>query len=148
MPEFMDEDIVCAVDDLELHDTAVTLQSWMLYDLESPTQGYLLRRTGLLTKLYQHAIHIGVDLWYGVNMTGYWEDAESAGIYIRNSNKKVARSCVVVAKGFHSTARRAYTSEKGIWLLRKAPTAGIMPFFGGKDVTLLMDTAAKNCYIA
>ncbi|KAJ0417665.1 hypothetical protein BJY00DRAFT_315612 [Aspergillus carlsbadensis] len=173
--QFADEDITCAVEALELYDPAGSLRAAMPYNPASPTQGYLFRRTGLLEKLYEQAMRDGIDLRFGVNVTRYWEDAGSAGVYIGENDDKVVADCVIAADGFHSAARKAFTSEKDTlqrdesigaimyraifdarevahlpearWLLDKAPAADVLRSFYGKDCMFLTGTAARGRYI-
>ncbi|KAJ5341961.1 hypothetical protein N7541_011085 [Penicillium brevicompactum] len=170
LAELVDEDIICAVEALELHDTAGTIRAAMPYHPESPAQGYLFRRTGLLTKLYELAIRAGIDLRFGVNVMRYWEDADNAGVYI--GEKRIVGDCVIAADGFYSAGRTAITNEDPVqqpigavmyraifdaqeiahvpeaaWLLKKAPKADILPSFYGKDVMVMMGTAAKGRYV-
>lgn len=170
LAELVDEDIICAVEALELHDTAGTIRAAMPYHPESPAQGYLFRRTGLLTKLYELAIRAGIDLRFGVNVMRYWEDADNAGVYI--GEDRIVGDCVIAADGFYSAGRTAITNEDPVqqpigavmyraifdaqeiahvpeaaWLLKKAPTADVLPSFYGKDVMVMMGTAAKGRYV-
>ncbi|CEL10889.1 hypothetical protein ASPCAL13996 [Aspergillus calidoustus] len=173
--QFADEEITCAVEALEFYDPAGNLHVSMPYNPASPTQGYMFRRTGLLEKLYEQAIRDGIELRYGVNVTGYWEDVGSAGVYIGDSNHNIVADCVIAADGFHSTARKVFTSEKDAlqrdefigaiayraifdaretthlpeaqWLLDKAPAADVFRSFFGNDFMFVTGTAARGRYI-
>lgn len=64
-------------------------------------------RTRLQNMLYDHAVSLGVDFNFGVRVTDYFEDDDSAGISI-NGIKHTA-DAVLVADGVHSKGRHFVT---------------------------------------
>ncbi|GES58711.1 FAD binding domain protein [Aspergillus terreus] len=72
-----------------------------------------VQRSGLLDLLYQTAKDCGVDLRFGVKVTGYWESEDGAGIRLENGDK-VAADCVIAADGIHSRARDIITGEEPV----------------------------------
>nr|ADM34135.1 FAD binding domain protein [Aspergillus sp. MF297-2] len=170
LAHLIDDDITCDVTALELFDAEGHQRLAMPYNANDPNQGYLFRRTGLLTKLCHYASQLGIDLRFGVNVDGYWETDSSAGVYA--NNEKITGDCVVAADGFHSKARAIITGEtpapedigvvayrsifdadaiadvpEAQWILKKAQTADIWHTYYAKDTMVAIGTAARGRYV-
>lgn len=170
LAHLIDDDITCDVTALELFDAEGHRKLAMPYNANNPIQGYLFRRTGLLTSLCHYASQLGIDLRFGVTVDDYWETDSNAGVYA--NNEKITGDCVVAADGFHSKARGIITGENpepediGVvayrsifdanaiadvpeaqWILKNAQTADIFHSYYGKDTMVAIGTAARGRYV-
>ena len=170
LEHLIDDDVTCEVTALELFDSQGDQKLAMPYNANNPIQGYLFRRTGLLTRLYSYAIQIGIDLRFGVTVDQYWETDGSAGVYA--NGVKLTADCVIAADGLYSKARGTITGEtpelkdigviayrsifdaseianvpEAKWVLEHAPTADIFQTYYAEDTMVAIGTAAKGRYV-
>ncbi|KAF7181291.1 hypothetical protein CNMCM7691_000509 [Aspergillus felis] len=67
-------------------------------------EGMIIHRGSLVTGLYEYAMTLGIDLRFGVAVTEYWEEGDSAGVTL-DGEQRIAADCVIGADGVHSKAR-------------------------------------------
>jgi 2-polyprenyl-6-methoxyphenol hydroxylase-like FAD-dependent oxidoreductase len=142
----------------------------MPYNADSPEQGYLFRRSGLLNRLYEFATGLGIDMRFGVRVESYWETDHNAGILV--NNERIIGDCVIAADGINSKARdnnigtdvapqdvgaiiyRAIFDASELsgvpeaqWILEGTSEVDTYEAYCGKGIFILAGTAANGRYV-
>ncbi|CAG8909344.1 unnamed protein product [Penicillium egyptiacum] len=94
---------------IEAYDEAGDLKDKTPVNPDDATQGFVLRRSGLLKGLYQYAQKLGLDLRFGVQVEEYWETEGNAGVIV--GKIRIGADCVIASDGVHSRARGIITGE-------------------------------------